>query len=91
MDYSSWGMEYLREAETLKNHTAALRRELKGLTGEDEILMYRRISMMYTMYLECLHTGRFLLERGKRNEPEQSLEPGTNGDEACRAGRRTGT
>lgn len=91
MDYSCWGMQYLREAETLKSHAAALRQKLKGLTGEDTILMYRRISMLYTMYLECLHTGRFLLERGEQGEPKQGFKPGANGGAASRSERRTGT
>jgi hypothetical protein len=64
MDYRQWGLQYLREAEELKRHTAPLRKQLKGLSGKDEILLFRRVSMLDAMYFECLHTGRMLVERG---------------------------
>lgn len=61
---SEWGLEYLREAQKLKEHLAPLRRELKAASGEDAVLLYRRISMLEEMYLELVHTGRYLCERG---------------------------
>lgn len=65
MDYQQWGAEYLREAETLKTRVDILKEKLKSVSGKEEILLYRRISMLDTIYLECLHTGRYLMERAE--------------------------
>jgi hypothetical protein len=75
MDYREWGMEYLGEAERLKRHTALLRQQLKRVSGETEVLLFRRISMLNEMYLECLHTGRCLLEKGDSLEARNKPEP----------------
>lgn len=66
MDDYEWGMEYLEEAERLREYLAPLRRELKAASGEERIGLYRRVSMLCEMYLELLHTGRDLTERGER-------------------------
>lgn len=68
MNYTQWGAEYLREAEELKRKADGLRAQLACLSGEDAVLLARRIAMLYEMYLECLHTGRVLTERGGANE-----------------------
>lgn len=65
MDEYEWGLEYLREAQELKEYLAPLRRELGAACGEDAVLLYRRVSMLTEMYLELLHTGRLLTERGR--------------------------
>lgn len=65
MDYVEWGREYLKEAETLKERIAPLNRELKTADRETGSLLYRRIAMLEEMYLECLHTGRYLVKRGE--------------------------
>lgn len=74
MDYREWGAEYLEEAQRLKKRVENLRRKYAGLRSEEAILLYRRIAMLYGMYLECLHTGRYLAEKGeayeKRKKPE---------------------
>ncbi|MVB13105.1 hypothetical protein CAFE_38600 [Caprobacter fermentans] len=64
MDYCKWGMEYLRQAQKLKEHLKPLRRRLKNTSGEDYVLLCRRVSMLNEMYLELWRTGRDLLERG---------------------------
>ncbi|WP_411677879.1 hypothetical protein [Caproicibacter sp.] len=64
MDYCKWGMEYLRQAQKLKEHLKPLRRQLKNTSGEDCVLLCRRISMLNEMHLELWRTGRDLLERG---------------------------
>lgn len=74
MNYRQWGAEYLEEAVGLKKRVGMLREELKGRGGEEAILLSRRIAMLYEMYLECLHTGRCLTERGKRNEKDRDAE-----------------
>lgn len=74
MDYCGWGREYLGEALRLKRHAAPLRARLAGLRGEDRALLARRIAMLNEMYLECLHTGRELIERGKFYEARLGSE-----------------
>ena len=75
MDYRAWGREYLREAAMLKRHTESLRRELKRVSGQDAVLLFRRVSMLNEMYLECLHTGGELVRKGDRFEARNGLEP----------------
>lgn len=75
MNYCEWGREYLREAAMLKRHAEPLRRELKRVSGQDAVLLYRRVAMLNEMYLECLHTGRELLERGERLEAGNESQP----------------
>ena len=70
MDYIEWGQEYLRLAQRLKEHIAPLKKQLGALTGEDQLLMYRRISVLSEMRLECLRTGRDLVKRGEQYETE---------------------
>lgn len=80
MDYEQWGTEYLEEAEKLKEQETKLRQKFSNLTGEDQILLFRRLSMLRAMHLECLHTGRYLLERGKAGETTRKTELGTSGE-----------
>lgn len=65
MDYVEWGRGYLEEAKVLKERIAPLNRELKTADHETAPLLYRRIAILEDMYLECLHTGRYLVERGE--------------------------
>jgi hypothetical protein len=66
MNYKEWGMEYLHEAQRLKEYLRPLRQQRKDTTGEDAILLLRRISMLGEMYLELYHTGKSLWEKGGR-------------------------
>lgn len=75
MDYRNWGRGYLLEAAMLKRHMEPLRRELKRVSGQDAILLYRRISMLNEMYLECLHTGNELVKRGESVEARTGSQP----------------
>lgn len=64
MDYNEWGMEYLYEAEKLKERMIPLRRQAKLVNNETASKLYRRIAMLNDMYLDCLHTGRYLVQSG---------------------------
>ena len=64
MDYLEWGKEYLLEARRLKEYLRPLRKQLKDTSGEDAVLLFRRISVLGDMYLELYHTGKHLLEKG---------------------------
>lgn len=66
MDYHEWGMEYLEEAEKLKERIAPLRRQAGTAGSEAAIKLYRRISVLNEMYLDCLHTGRYLVQSGAK-------------------------
>lgn len=65
MNEYEWGQEYLREAQRMKEYLIPLRRELRSACGEDAVRLYRRVSMLTEMYLELLHTGTLLAERGR--------------------------
>ena len=90
MDYEQWGMDYLADAGKLKKRIDFLQKGFSKLTGEAEIDMFRRISMLRSMYLECLHTGHYLMERGKTYEAQQ-YQLRFNRKYAGIAGRQTGT
>ena len=60
MDYQNWANEYFTEAEALRQRVAALREELKTASCNQANELNRRIAMLYTMYLECRHTGQLL-------------------------------
>ena len=66
MDYCEWGTEYLREAQKMKEHLVPLRNRLKSVSGEEAILLRRRIAMLDEMYLELCRTGRYLFRKGAR-------------------------
>ncbi|MFU0831918.1 MAG: Diguanylate cyclase [Oscillospiraceae bacterium] len=66
MDYCEWGMEYLRQAQRLKEYLKPLREQLKKVSGPEYIMLYRRVSMLNEMRLELYHTGNDLLNKGAR-------------------------
>lgn len=68
MDYNAWGEEYLREAQMIREHLDILKRQLKNADSAAAKDLGRRISLIYPMYLECLHTGKYLIRYGKRDE-----------------------
>ena len=65
MDYTEWGKNYLDEANALKERIAPLKRELKTAEREAAPLLFRRIVLLEEMYLDCLHTGKYLIKRAK--------------------------
>lgn len=75
MDYIQWGAQYLDEAETLKARAAVLQQKLKGASGEEAVSLFRRIAILRSMYLENLHIGRCLQERGRNSETMREAKP----------------
>lgn len=60
-NYAAWGLEYLKEAETLKSRI----RQVQAESGPDVTgRRAQRIHLLYDMYLECMVTGRILQRRG---------------------------
>lgn len=66
MNYNEWGTEYLKEAEKLKQRITTLRKQAAAADSEAAAKLYRRISMLNDMYLDCLHTGRYLTQSGAK-------------------------
>lgn len=64
MDYNEWGSQYLDEAQKIKDHLTPLRRQAKSARNREAEKLYQRIAAMNEMYLDCLHTGKFLMESG---------------------------
>lgn len=65
MDYIAWSQEYLCEAEKLKSKVNRLKSELKAYRGDNARDINRRITMLYSMYLECKHTAKYLSSRAE--------------------------
>ena len=61
-DFAQWAQEYLDEAAAIQARIAVLREESKTATISQLNDLRYRMSMLYTMYLECRHTGRLLTE-----------------------------
>ena len=78
MDYQNWANEYLTEAEALRQRVAALREELKTASCNQANELNRRIAILYTMYLECRHTGQLLFDHPatRRQRTEQAEKEG---------------
>ena len=64
MDYYEWGKQYLEEAQKLKEHLAPLRGRAQKADHETAAMLYQRIAVLNDMYLDCLHTGNYLIEYG---------------------------
>ncbi|MCY1715146.1 hypothetical protein [Caproiciproducens galactitolivorans] len=64
MNYKEWGMTYLEEAEKLKERLVPLKRQAKTADNETASQLYRRAALLNDMYLDCLHTGRYLIQSG---------------------------
>ncbi len=68
MDYNEWGAQYLEEAHRLKEYIKPLRQQAKAADNETASKLYRRIFTLNEMYLDCLHAGNHLTQRGGKNE-----------------------
>ncbi|QEY35347.1 hypothetical protein FL966_09980 [Caproiciproducens galactitolivorans] len=66
MNYKEWGMNYLEEAEKLKARLVPLRKMARTADHETAAQLYRRAALLNDMYLDCLHTGRYLTQSGAR-------------------------
>ena len=61
-DFAQWAQEYLDEAAAIQARINDLREESKTATISQLADLRYRMAMLYTMYLECRHTGRLLQE-----------------------------
>lgn len=67
MDYIEWSNEYFIESEKLKQILEALKKERSKYDGENIKELNRRITILYSMYLECRHTAKLLYDRAGGN------------------------
>ena len=74
MEYNEWGAQYLEEALKLKEYIAPLRRQAKTSDNETASKLYRRISLLNEMYLDCLHAGNYLMGYGGKNAEQIESE-----------------
>lgn len=65
MDYNEWGQEYLQEAQQLNLRLDDLRTQLKTASRKEASELNYRIYVLYSMYLECKHTGLLLQSYGE--------------------------
>ncbi len=70
MDYQKWSEQYYIQEISLKNYIKKLKNDAKVKGPTDAGDIYYRISILYSMYLEVKHIGKYLkgLERRERNE-----------------------
>ena len=63
MYYKTLSQEYFEEAEVLKNHIKTLKMfetQCVKVNSKNEDEMRYRISILYGMYLDLIHTGKYL-------------------------------
>lgn len=65
MDYIAWSQEYLLESEKIRAKVNRLKSELKTYKGDNARELNRRITILYSMYLECKHTAKYLSSRAE--------------------------
>jgi len=70
VDFNEWGQEYLQEAQQLKLRIDDLHTQLKTASRKETCELNHRIYVLYSMYLECKHTGLLL-----QSYDENSGEP----------------
>lgn len=67
MNYIEWSNEYYLESQKLQEKITALNAELKSRSRSDEngvLALKHRIAVLYSMYLDCMHTAQVLSSRG---------------------------
>ena len=67
MDYSKWAAEYFIEAEKIYKMLYVLKKQYKEQKEETNRELARRMMILYSMYLDCKHTGELLSRRGGEN------------------------
>ena len=68
MDYTAWSMAYWEEASRVQEGMAQVRQEGLPPSAQQEALQRRRLSILYEMYLDCVHTAKDLGRRAQRQE-----------------------
>lgn len=66
MELYDLGQQYLNQADTLISRIHALNRQSDKLSGNDKILMKRRISSLYSDAAECRRYAKILINYKER-------------------------
>ena len=63
MDYKAWSAEYWEEASRIKKWMEHVRKERSE--PKEEMARKRRLTILYAMYLDCVHTAKHLERRAQ--------------------------
>ena len=63
MNYERLSQTYFNEANILKNHIKLLKVEYSKPEFSNNLQLKNRISILYKMYLELIHVGRYLKKK----------------------------
>ena len=68
MNYNDWSNQYYVQEKILKNYIKKLKTETTMASPSEFKDLNYRISLLYSMYLEVKHTGKYLkgIERRER-------------------------
>ncbi|MCI9575638.1 MAG: hypothetical protein HFJ84_02995 [Clostridiales bacterium] len=75
MDYHKWSQQYQEEAQRIREHIQALKKEAAGNSTDHN--WNGRIYTLYSMYLECKHTAELLEEYAQRQNRQTWMEKGS--------------
>lgn len=72
MYYQNLARQYLKDAEILKKHIKKLRTQYVKIDDDaDEEFKYR-ISLLYGMYLDLMHIGKYLIRKCEVMKKDES-------------------
>ena len=63
LNLTAWSMEYWKEAERVRERLERLRQSDPPVNQEEDLLLQRRMRILYDMYLDCVHTAKYLERR----------------------------
>ena len=67
MNYKQWSEQYFLQASELNHYLKKLKRQLTNKSDSDAKDLNYRISLIYPMYLEMKHTGKYLKSCERRD------------------------
>ena len=68
MYYEELSHEYLNQAKILKNHIKSIRTQSVKISPEESSDVNYRLRLLYSMYLDLLHTGKYLKRKSEVTE-----------------------
>lgn len=70
INYNNWGDEYFSQADIIRCKLDKLRKEAPLQKHDERLLTENRISILYSMYLECRFTGRLLHSKAQERRSD---------------------
>lgn len=71
MNYKDWSNQYYLQEKSLKEYIKKLRTKTRVARPSELKDLNYRISLLYSMYLEVKHTGRYLKGIERREKVEE--------------------